>query len=58
MGQWVHAWGVEVVGASLHGDVACQAAGDGVLAAVGHDRRGGTHLGPVPFTIALQSGLQ
>ena len=35
-----------------------KAAGDGVLAAVGHDRRGGTHLGPVPFMIALQSGLQ
>ena len=33
-----------------------KAAGDGVLATVGHDRRGGTHLGPVPFTIASQSG--
>jgi len=34
-----------------------EAAGDGVLAAVRHDRRGGTHLGPVPFMITLRLGL-
>ena len=33
-----------------------EAAVDGVLGAVRHPRGGETHLGPVPFAIALESG--